>query len=242
MSSVQVAIVNDQSSGVADSDAKAWTAALQKQVSNDFASAWELEGAELVFVPQGGKPLAGAWAIALLDNSDQAGALGYHDLTPDGLPLGKVFAGTDRQYGETVSVTLSHELLEMLGDPWINLCAQGADGKFYAYEASDAVEADKLGYQIDGVQVSDFVLPAWFGHGAGPYDHLGHLSKPFELAPGGYIGAFDPSSGQGWTQVTAQGAKPTASELFRSLPRIGSRRERRARSRTLWVPSVYEQS
>src|SRR2546423_8004223 len=40
---------------------------------------------------------------------------------------------------------------------WINLSAQADDGKFYAYEASDAVEADNLAYVIDGVKVSSFV-------------------------------------------------------------------------------------
>ena len=32
--------------------------------------------------------------MLVLDTSDQAGALGYHDVTPQGLPLGKVFAKT----------------------------------------------------------------------------------------------------------------------------------------------------
>ena len=50
----------------------------------------------------------------------------------------------------------------MLADPWINWCAQGTDGKIYALEVCDAVESDKLGYEIDGVMVSDFITPAWF--------------------------------------------------------------------------------
>jgi len=37
--------------------------------------------------------------------------------------------------------------------------ARGTDGKIYAL---DAVESDKLGYEIDGVMVSDFITPAWF--------------------------------------------------------------------------------
>ena len=60
------------------------------------------------------------------------------------------------------TVTLSHELLEMLADPWINWCAQGDDGKIYALEVCDAVEADRMGYEIDGVLVSDFITPSWF--------------------------------------------------------------------------------
>ena len=45
------------------------------------------------------------------------------------------------------TVTFSHrELLEMLADPNINLCAFDEDARrLYAYEVCDAVEADALG-------------------------------------------------------------------------------------------------
>ena len=61
----------------------------------------------------------------MTDNPDQAGALGYHEITSQGTPLGKVFAKLDLQSGASWTVTLSHELLEMLADPWINWCAHG---------------------------------------------------------------------------------------------------------------------
>ena len=80
--------------------------------------------------------------------------------------MGKVFAGTDLKYGYTWSVTASHELLEMLADPNINLTVlvQSSDtaGKLYAYEVCDTCEADENGYEIDGVLLSDFVFPSWF--------------------------------------------------------------------------------
>jgi hypothetical protein len=69
-----------------------------------------------------------------------------HDTTPDGLPLGKVFAGTDKAFGTQWTVTASHELLEMLGDPAINLTAlsmtpfeiaQNVVGQLYAYEGNN---------------------------------------------------------------------------------------------------------
>src|ERR1051325_3993259 len=55
------------------------------------------------FVPVWGTPAKlvktatfkrGAWAIAFLDRADVANALGYHDLTPDGLPFSTVFVKT----------------------------------------------------------------------------------------------------------------------------------------------------
>lgn len=237
-----IAIVNTPSSGVANTEVQAMVAAMRHQLVNDFGPAWRT-GAHLRFVPSTSKAPAGAWVIALLDNSDQAGALGYHDLTPDGYPLGKVFAGTDRQYGETISVTLNHELLEMLADPYINQCVQADDGAFYALEVCDAVEADAFGYEVGGVLLSNFVTPAWFGHGGGRLDHLGQLSQPFQLAPGGYISVFDPANGQGWTQVS--GGERTADGMvellpFKARPRVGSRRERRFTPRDKWLPSTYE--
>src|SRR5713101_4649765 len=67
----------------------------------------------------------GAWAIVFLDDADQPGALAYHDLTPDGLPESKVFAKTTLANNDLVSVSASHELVEMLVDPAINLMTTG---------------------------------------------------------------------------------------------------------------------
>src|SRR5438132_13860833 len=40
-----------------------------------------------------------AWAVVFLDDADQPGALAYHDLTPGGLPLSKVFVRTTIKNG-----------------------------------------------------------------------------------------------------------------------------------------------
>jgi hypothetical protein len=102
------------------------------------------------------------------------------------MPLGKVFARLDLRSGASWTVTLSHELLEMLADPWINWCAQGSDSRVYALEVCDEVEADVLGYEIDGVLVSDFVTPAWFDPAqADCFDFKRHISRPLQLASGG---------------------------------------------------------
>jgi len=170
------------------------------------------------------------WQIVVMDNPDQAGALGYHELTSQGAPLGKIFAQLDLDSGSSWTATLSHELLEMLADPWINWCAFGSDNKIYALEVCDAVEAYNLGYFIDGVLVSDFVTPAWFEPTcADRMDFKQHLAKELELARGGYISIFDPPNG--WTQVTAKG---------KGGPRIlpGSRRQRRKLIRPAWRNSL----
>ncbi len=116
---IQISIIN-ASTVLTDTEIRPVVNALQQQVTNDFRPAWGID-AELTFVPTGSTPPIGTWWLTILDDSDQAGALGYHDLTPDGLPLGKVFAATDLKYGNSWTVTASHELLEMLADPNINL-------------------------------------------------------------------------------------------------------------------------
>lgn len=164
-------------------------------------------GASLV---QGPPATADEWQIIILDNSDQAGALGYHDFTPTGKPIGKVFAATDLQYGYSWSVTLTHELAEMIADPYISACMQTSNTRLYAVEVGDPVEADALGFNITisgypPVLCSDFALPGWFipGH-PGPYDWKGHCSKPLEVLTGGYSQYLDAGS---WHQVNAQGAE-----------------------------------
>jgi hypothetical protein len=97
---------------------------LQHQVSLDFNAYWDLD-CQLSFLPEGEALTPGWWQISVTDDPDQAGALGYHEMTSRGTPLGKVFARLDPQSGASWTVTLSHELLEMLADPWINWCAQG---------------------------------------------------------------------------------------------------------------------
>src|SRR5262249_22633336 len=159
--------------------------------------------AKLLFPAKASDVPSGAALCAILDDSDQAGALGYHDLTASGQPLGKVFARTDQKYGLDVAVTLSHELIEMLGDPWINLVVENADSsRGYIRELCDAVEDDRLAYEIDGVKVSSCVYPTWFNPSAPKgvkFDHGGVLSGPFTLAPGGYIGYQDLRAGA-WHQ------------------------------------------
>ena len=55
----------------------------------------------------------------------------------------EVFVKTTIAAGQKVSVTASHELLEMMIDPGAQLWAQNTDGKFYAYEMCDAVEDEE---------------------------------------------------------------------------------------------------
>jgi hypothetical protein len=149
----------------------------------------------------------GAWAMVFLDDADQAGALAYHDLTPDGLPISKVFVKTTLEDNQLVSVSASHELVEMLVDPAINMMTTGPNPKIiYAYESADPVE--ELHFDVEGIQMSDFVYPAYFEnfHKAGSvqFDQMGKVNKPFDILSGGYQIIF--RNGK-WSQIFGSEAK-----------------------------------
>lgn len=232
-----VAVINS-SSVVSDAELTPVVQALQIQVTNHFQPIWGT-GCQLITVPKGKKPPEGAWWLVILDDSDVANALGYHDLTNEGLPMSKVFAGTDKHYGQEWSITASHELLEMLGDPGINRVADMSDAAgsvFWAWENCDACEGDQYGYRVgpNGVLVSDFVTPTWFGgerDPAGKYDFCGHIKKPRELLQGGYISIWTPD--KGWTMKYAEN-QPVLS----GRAPIGSRRERRRTPKSHWFAST----
>lgn len=227
-----IAIINETSC-VQDSDLETYAEALQIQVTRDFMPKWPGCDANLVFVPKGKSAPSGSWQLAILDNADCDGALGYHDLTEEGRPLGKVFAKLDLESGLSVSITISHELLEMLADPHVNLAASDANGKLWFYEVCDACEDDAYGYLINGVLVSDFVLPSYFEPTSdGPYDFKGEIKSPFSLLPGGYL-SYLANNGQ-WTQVTA---RETSGAMFKARPYPGSRRTRRSLPKVQWIRS-----
>ena len=149
------------------------------------------------FVPIWGTPatltlatddVQGAWSLVMLDDADAADALGYHDLTKDGLPISKVFVKTTLAGGEKISTTACHELCEMLVDPAANLWAQNTNGAMWAYEMCDACEEEE--FLIDGIAMSDFVTPAYFegfrARGSARFDYLNKIVNPFQILHGGY--------------------------------------------------------
>lgn len=85
-------------------------------------------------------------------------------------------------------------------------------------------------YFIDGVAVSDFVLPAWFTGSAGAFNWCGTIKSALELLPGGYAQYYDPI--KGWQQVYSQTQKPRSYRLNH----MGRRRQRSDR----YVPGVVK--
>jgi hypothetical protein len=221
---LQIAVMNE-STAIADADVQAMLPAFSQQWNTDLQSVWGVGDANFTFVPKGQTPASGTWWVVFLDDSDQAGALAYHDLTNEGLPISKVFVKTILADNASVSVGATHEICEMAVDPWLNSAYQDPQGVFWAGEVCDPVEDDQYGYQIGSVLVTDFVTPNWFAHqhAQGAIDFKGHAETAFQVLTGGYAQKFDPQ--QGWQQVTGSKARLTR----KAHAPLGSRRERRKR-------------
>jgi hypothetical protein len=168
--------------------------ALQTQVDRDFFPLWGWR-ARLLLDPKKAPRRAMKIVVKGKDSDDD---FGYHFIA--GVPITYVF--TERADGtpiEEYASTLSHEVLEMIVDPGVNLFALGfyvKAGKrrdaFIPYEVCDAVQENL--YSIDGVKVSDFVVPEWFEPGrkrrSQKFSFRGSVQGPFELAENGYIDAM----------------------------------------------------
>jgi hypothetical protein len=206
-----VAIINE-STVVSDADIDARLPHFRQAVQYHFRPFWGT-GCSIARYPKGTTLPADrlVWPALIADNSDQAGALGYHETDAAGTrPDLKVFAKTDQQYHLSWEVTLMHEIFEELADPYIAAMTQVSDAAAYATEVGDPVEADRDGYDITlnglTVRISNFIYPSWLIPGSpGPYDHGHLLTKPLEVRQGGYVSICKPVSGKfQWSQFQQQ--------------------------------------
>lgn len=166
--------------------------ALRTQLGTTYPKACETAPRTVVLAKSLGDVKSDAVPLVLLDDSDTAGALGYHDVTPDGRPYGRAFTRPTLDHGgslvtgpNSVSVTISHEAIEIDGNAYANRWVDGP-GAEYAAEECDPVEGDS--YDSGGVALSNFVLPPYFSAVQGAaYDFLGRLVEPFSMTMGGYL-------------------------------------------------------
>lgn len=197
----KLAVVN--ASSHSDNDVQKWVNACEKQADHEIAKYWGYS-LDVEFVAKGEVIPKADIYCGILNDTEEAGALGWHDYA-NGIPSIKVFAGECDKYNIPPSTCVSHEFAEMIGDLNCNTTVRGYDeqGKacLYFRENADPVEDDSFAYQIDNVPVSDFILPTWFQKGTqGPYDFKNKCKKPFELLYGGYmLVSYD--NGATWNQI-----------------------------------------
>lgn len=197
--------VINRSTVLNDPDFKLMVEACQIQLAQHVAPMW-LRGSWNLVMNQ---PESDGYPIVIMDDPDQAGALGYHTETPDGKVWGRVFTkpviqgkGTMLDGSLSVSAVLSHEVIEAYCDPNVNLWADRGDGIMVAYEACDPVENDTYAVTTKSgvnVSVSNFVLPAWFDSqtpGGTKLDFMAKLSSPYTMSHGGYMVLLNSTNGK----------------------------------------------
>ena len=138
--------------------------AVEKQLYQHYAPFWQADGMS-VRVVSADDPIMGqqdACPVIVYDEPDQPNALGYHSLQARAQCFGKIFWSPIKDSGGTLidganslSVTISHEALEAIGDPYVNSWVDMDAETQESVELCDRVEADC--YLIDGVPVSDFL-------------------------------------------------------------------------------------
>ena len=192
-----ISVVN-KSTLVSNTDVQLMVRACAWQLRYHAAPAWGKAPIPVMYSPTEATAPPGSWVLGVFDNSDQAGALGWHDLGVGDIVYGRVFAEPVLSHGGnaltaslSIASVLSHEVLETFVDPYCNLYADKDGRTSIAVEVGDPVESDYYVVPVSGtkVTVSNFVLPRWFDPAAtsGPFDQLGNLKAPFSMTRGGYL-------------------------------------------------------
>jgi hypothetical protein len=194
-------------------------AAIKVQVDEHVLPVWGRDAlGDVTFSFVDAAPSTGS-LITLADAIDFDG-FGYHSVAynADGrLLYSKILAGASNP---AWSITASHEVLEMLLNPFTNapVCVRNPrTGRGVWREICDPVE--NCSYKIGAVDLADFVYPAWFGLEYGPqeqYSFTKCATAPFDYASG-YIMECDLVAGR---QVLSVSAGPDViPSIFRG-PRV----------------------
>jgi len=193
-----VALVVEKSK-VKPSEVSRVAAALQKQVTRDFAPIWEVRATVDSFTRLEDVPI-GYWPVIVMDDVEDAA--GYHD-DEDGQPFSLV------EFDRDWPLTASHEVLEMLADPFGRRMVAGqsprkSQGRVsFLVEVCDPCEDADFGYTVNGFLVSDFYTPEYFDPAVvtgSRYSYTGAITAPRQVLKGGYLSWRDPIS-KHWFQL-----------------------------------------
>jgi hypothetical protein len=184
--------------------------ALNIQVTQHLPKYWSGITANVSSAPSIGALPGNSWPVFLV-KSLPPGEGGFH-MDKHNQPYAKVIAAPG---DPSWTIDASHEIIEMLVDPYGNrmqtsqaIAIQGdgvidASGTFdYLVEACDPCEANNFAYDIAGIEVSDFITPDFYDAAARAgtqYSYMGNITRPRQLLKGGYI-SYIGSDGQ-WRQI-----------------------------------------
>jgi hypothetical protein len=190
------------------------TAALQRQTIRDFRPIWNLEATVDSFPVLEDVPV-GYWPMIVRNDLPFPGAAGIH-LDNDGQPFALI------KMSDSWSLTASHELLEMLADPFGNRVVPGESphpdqGRVeFLVEVCDPSEAEPFGYKVNGILMSDFYTPRFFDPVASQgvrYSFTDSIRAPRTILRGGYISWHEPVTDHWWQQIWFGTAKPGFRDL-----------------------------
>jgi hypothetical protein len=185
--------------------------ALQKQVTRDFGPIWDVTATVDGFGSLEEIPL-GYWAVTIIE--DVKNAAGFH-VDKNGQPFAVVEAG------DSWSLTASHEVLEMLADPFGNRLIAGRSpmqdqGRVeFLVEVCDPSEDADFAYTVNDVLVSDFYTPQYFDpvrNDGVRYSFTNAITEPRQVLKGGYLSWHEPVSDH-WFQQNHFGSKPANTDL-----------------------------
>jgi len=205
-----ISVVND-SKVVSDDTLLGAVRAINRQIAEDVAPYWGLSATLRLDATGRGGTVRTVRGDALIRLRDDVSS--FHATIDDGFPEGQVFTSIEQHIKATNTylawtVALSHEAIELLIDPNVNTLVRGPHPTakrqvFYYREVCDPVQADV--YQVDGINVANFVLPDYYSVGkkSPNTNFLGTPLKPFGWAKGGLVGFWDPLHGKHGAYVTA---------------------------------------
>jgi hypothetical protein len=221
MSVIQVGLV-DKTGALDPKLVQAAAAALNIQAMRDLSNIWNVQ-ATVRYLPDPTNIPIGIWPVFLVAKLPP-GEGGVH-LDKNNQPYSLVI-GTPGNDDWTIDA--SHETVEMLVDPQgsrlqtsraieiVGKGVQDAIGQFdYVVEACDPCEANQYAYSIDGIGVSDFITPQFYDPvvtSGTRYSFGGHVQRPRQVLPGGYISFVNPQSNE-VQQILFLGTKPVLKNL-----------------------------
>ncbi|MCX5009926.1 hypothetical protein OG765_02840 [Streptomyces sp. NBC_00555] len=205
----QLALVSEtQNTQISASQLTRVAAALQKQATRDFGPLWQVEATVDAFDSLDDVPL-GYWPLIVVD--DVPGPAGGYHTDRNGQPYSLI------EFGNSWSLTASHEMLEMISDPYGNRLVAGPSphpdqGRVeFLVEVADPSESAEFGYTVNGMLVSDFFTQRFYDPVAVEgvrYSFGGHIKAPRQVLRGGYISWREPVTGEWWQQTWFKGNAP----------------------------------
>jgi hypothetical protein len=219
-------------------------AALQKQITRDFAPFWGFEATVDVFealddVPSDYRPIVlfgdprellgqlqyaigEQYEAALIDDFERDRLTGLHLNAFTRQPFSLV------EVTDTWSVTLGHEGLEMIADPFGNRLIAAAHPEspdirlLYLLEVCDPCQA--VWYPVNGVPMPDFYTPRYFepvNVDRTRYSFTGAIERPLQILEGGYLSYIDPRD-SGLYQLDAGQGEPVPIASIAQLARTSA--------------------